>query len=347
MAANMISTCSTSSRSTISTSARWRIRASTSSTRATSSPIPTPRPTTITTRSPRVVAHEYFHNWSGNRVTCRDWFQLSLKEGFTVYRDQGFSADQGSAAVKRIEDVRGLRAAQFPEDAGPLAHPIRPDAYQEISNFYTATIYNKGAEMIRMMRDDPRAGAIPRRHATSISTASTARRRPARISSRAWRRRRRRSDAVPPLVRPGGHAARHRIAATTSRRAAARRSSSRSARRRRRASRTSRRCVLPLRLKLFGAETGAALVERAAGHARPTPSDACVFEGVTERPVLSINRGFSAPVDRRDRPHAPPTSPSSSAHDDDPFARYEAMQQLMLDTLVARRGGAPRRSSPR
>src|SRR4051812_49422154 len=98
-----------------------------------------------------VVAHEYFHNWSGNRVTCRDWFQLSLKEGFTVFRDQSFSADQGSAAVKRIEDVRGLRAAQFPEDAGPLAHPIRPDAYQEISNFYTATIYNKGAEVIRML----------------------------------------------------------------------------------------------------------------------------------------------------------------------------------------------------
>lgn len=98
-----------------------------------------------------VVAHEYFHNWSGNRVTCRDWFQLSLKEGFTVYRDQSFSADMGSAPVKRIEDVRLLRAAQFPEDAGPLAHPIRPDSYQEISNFYTATVYNKGAEIIRMM----------------------------------------------------------------------------------------------------------------------------------------------------------------------------------------------------
>ncbi|HEV2867444.1 MAG TPA: aminopeptidase N, partial [Allosphingosinicella sp.] len=98
-----------------------------------------------------VVAHEYFHNWSGNRVTCRDWFQLSLKEGFTVFRDQQFSADMGSAAVKRIEDVRMLRAAQFPEDAGPLAHPVRPDSYMEISNFYTATVYNKGAELIRMM----------------------------------------------------------------------------------------------------------------------------------------------------------------------------------------------------
>ncbi len=99
-----------------------------------------------------VIGHEYFHNWSGNRITCRDWFQLSLKEGFTVLRDQMFSADMGSEAVKRIEDVRVLRSAQFPEDSGPLAHPIRPDSYQEISNFYTATVYNKGAEVIRMMR---------------------------------------------------------------------------------------------------------------------------------------------------------------------------------------------------
>ena len=98
-----------------------------------------------------VIAHEYFHNWTGNRVTCRDWFQLSLKEGLTVYRDQEFSADQGSRAVKRIGDVRALRAAQFREDAGPLAHPVQPDSYIAIDNFYTATVYNKGAEVIRMM----------------------------------------------------------------------------------------------------------------------------------------------------------------------------------------------------
>ncbi|MBI5255513.1 MAG: aminopeptidase N [Burkholderiales bacterium] len=102
-----------------------------------------------------VVGHEYFHNWTGNRITCRDWFQLSLKEGLTVYRDQEFSADMaGSAsarAVKRIEDVRGLRAMQFPEDAGSMAHPVRPDAYAEINNFYTATVYEKGAEVVRMM----------------------------------------------------------------------------------------------------------------------------------------------------------------------------------------------------
>jgi len=98
-----------------------------------------------------IIAHEYFHNWSGNRVTCRDWFQLSLKEGLTVFRDQEFSADRNSRSVKRIEDVRLLRARQFPEDAGPMAHPVRPESYIEINNFYTVTIYEKGAELIRMM----------------------------------------------------------------------------------------------------------------------------------------------------------------------------------------------------
>ncbi|MDB5358903.1 MAG: aminopeptidase [Rhodospirillales bacterium] len=98
-----------------------------------------------------VVAHEYFHNWTGNRVTCRDWFQLSLKEGLTVFRDQEFSGDQGSRAMKRISDVRSLRARQFAEDAGPLAHPVRPDSYIEINNFYTATVYQKGAEVVRMI----------------------------------------------------------------------------------------------------------------------------------------------------------------------------------------------------
>ncbi len=97
-----------------------------------------------------VIAHEYFHNWTGNRITCRDWFQLSLKEGFTVFRDQEFSADMGSREVKRIEDVRVLRARQFAEDAGPLAHPVRPESYIEINNFYTATVYEKGAEVVRM-----------------------------------------------------------------------------------------------------------------------------------------------------------------------------------------------------
>ncbi len=99
----------------------------------------------------RVVAHEYFHNWTGNRVTCRDWFQLSLKEGLTVFRDQQYGGDRYSHALQRIEEVRLLRTVQFPEDAGPMAHPVRPESYIEISNFYTATVYNKGAELVRMI----------------------------------------------------------------------------------------------------------------------------------------------------------------------------------------------------
>ena len=99
-----------------------------------------------------IIAHEYFHNWTGNRITCRDWFQLCLKEGLTVFRDQEFSADARSRAVERISDVRGLRAHQFMEDAGPLAHPVRPRLYHEINNFYTATVYEKGAEVVRMLK---------------------------------------------------------------------------------------------------------------------------------------------------------------------------------------------------
>jgi aminopeptidase N len=111
----------------------------------------------------RVIAHEYFHNWTGNRITCRDWFQLCLKEGLTVYRDQEFSADTRSRTVQRIQEVRQLKARQFPEDAGPLAHPVRPASYIEINNFYTATVYEKGAELVRMIatllgRDDFRRG---------------------------------------------------------------------------------------------------------------------------------------------------------------------------------------------
>ena len=100
----------------------------------------------------RVIAHEYFHNWTGNRITCRDWFQLCLKEGLTVFRDQEFSADTRSRAEQRIAEVRTLKARQFPEDAGPLAHPVRPSRYIEINNFYTATVYEKGAELVRMLQ---------------------------------------------------------------------------------------------------------------------------------------------------------------------------------------------------
>ena len=135
-----------------------------------------------------VIAHEYFHNWTGNRVTCRDWFQLCLKEGLTVFRDQEFSADMRSAPVKRIADVRTLRAAQFPEDAGPLAHNVRPEVYHEISNFYTATVYQKGAEVIRMLKRLIGAQAFRAGMDLYFAALSTAMRRRSRISSAVSRR---------------------------------------------------------------------------------------------------------------------------------------------------------------
>ncbi|WP_119036383.1 aminopeptidase N [Hephaestia caeni] len=278
-----------------------------------------------------VVAHEYFHNWSGDRVTCRDWFQLSLKEGFTVYRDQSFSADQGSAAVKRIEDVRVLRAAQFPEDAGPLAHPIRPDSYLEIANFYTATIYNKGAEVIRMMATI--LGPEAFRAATDLyfdrfdGTAATCDDFVDCMEEaggvdltqfRLWY-----SQAGTPRVvaglagQPGGRAmltlAQH-VPATPGQPA-------------------KQAMVLPLKLRLFGADTGRPLTDERLV-LLDSPTKEIAFDGLAERPVLSINRSFSAPV-IVESARAAADLALLSAHDDDPFARYEAMQQLMLDTLVA------------
>ena len=111
-----------------------------------------------------IIAHEYFHNWTGNRITCRDWFQLCLKEGLTVYRDHEFSADQRSRSVKRIAEVRHLKAEQFPEDAGPLAHPVRPTKYREINNFYTTTVYEKGSEVTRMIATRARGGPLQEGH---------------------------------------------------------------------------------------------------------------------------------------------------------------------------------------
>ncbi len=279
-----------------------------------------------------VVAHEYFHNWSGNRITCRDWFQLSLKEGFTVYRDQGFSADQGSAAVKRIEDVRGLRAAQFPEDAGPLAHPVRPESYLEISNFYTATIYNKGAELIRMMATI--LGEQGFRAGTDLyferfdGTAATC------------------EDFVACMEEASGkdlgqfrlwysQAGTPRVAVSLSHQAGEGRATLRLAQHVPGTPGQAEKqpMVLPLKIKLFGGETGRALGEEQLV-LFDQPSNTIVFDGVTERPVLSINRGFSAPVIIESDRSASELG-FLSAHDDDPFARYEAMQQLMLDTLVA------------
>ncbi|MES2444815.1 MAG: aminopeptidase N [Pseudomonadota bacterium] len=284
-----------------------------------------------------VVAHEYFHNWSGNRVTCRDWFQLSLKEGFTVFRDQSFSADQGSKAVKRIEDVRALRASQFPEDAGPLAHPVRPDSYIEISNFYTATIYNKGAEVIRMMATI--LGPDRFRAATDLyfdrfdGTAATC------------------EDFVQCMEEAGGADLTqfrrwYEQAGTPRLRASLVQEGNRARLRLEQGMAPTPGqpdklpMVLPLKLKLFGAETGQPLGDEQLFLLKDASAE-IVFEDLAEPPVLSVNRGFSSPVIvETDR--TPAHLAFLSAHDDDPFARYEAMQQLMLDTLVsAVRSGAP------
>ena len=276
-----------------------------------------------------VVAHEYFHNWSGNRVTCRDWFQLSLKEGFTVLRDQQFSADMGSAPVKRIGDVRVLRAAQFPEDSGPLAHPIRPDSYQEISNFYTATVYNKGAEVIRMMT--VLAGLERFRKGTDLyfdrhdGEAATCEDFVRAIEDgagldltqfRRWYEQAGTPRVAATLTHAGDTATltlRQTVPATPGQP-------------------DKQPMVIPLRTALFDRASGQHSGEQLL--VLTEAEQTFTFPGFTQPPVLSINRGFSAPV-------AIETAISGedlvflAAHDDDPFARYEAMQQLVVQHLVA------------
>ncbi|MGX7893906.1 aminopeptidase N [Tsuneonella sp. HG222] len=274
-----------------------------------------------------VIGHEYFHNWSGNRITCRDWFQLSLKEGFTVLRDQLFSQDMNSAPVKRIEDVRILRSVQFPEDSGPLAHPIRPDSYQEISNFYTATIYNKGAEVIRMMRT--MAGPERFRRGTDLyfdrhdGEAATC------------------EDFVRSIEDGAGldlgqfrrwyeQAGTPRVTVTTELSGDT-------------ATLTLEQIVpptpeqpakepmpIPLRIALFDRESGRHKGEELVILTEARQSFA--FEGFTQPPVLSINRGFSAPV-TIEREVSDDDLVFLAANDDDPFARYEAMQDLVVGHL--------------
>ncbi len=275
-----------------------------------------------------VVAHEYFHNWSGNRVTCRDWFQLSLKEGFTVFRDQSFSADMGSGAVKRIEDVRLLRAAQFPEDGGPLAHPVRPDSYIEISNFYTATVYNKGAELIRMLHtilgpERFRAGCdlYFERHDGQAVTCEDFVLAMEEASGedlsrfRLWYGQAGTPRVRAALVQEGGTARvrlEQEVPPTPGQKA-------------------KQPMPIPLKLALFGAESGEKHDDRL--FILDKAKDELVIDGVHEPAVLSINRDFSAPVIVETDRGADDLA-FLSGRDDDPFARYEAMQQLMLDTLT-------------
>lgn len=276
-----------------------------------------------------VIAHEYFHNWSGNRVTCRDWFQLSLKEGFTVLRDQLFSQDMRGEAVKRIEDVRILRAAQFPEDAGPLAHPIRPDSYREISNFYTATVYNKGAEVIRMMRalagvERFRAGTdlYFARHDGEAATCEDFVRAIEEGAGldlaqfRLWY-----SQAGTPRVGVSTKIEGDSLALTLTQTIPATPGQS-----------DKQPMVIPLRVAVhsrgrdaLGAEHLITLTEASQTFHLPLAGP---------DPVVSINRGFTAPV-VIERDLAADDLVFLAARDDDPFARFEALQELAVGHLVA------------
>jgi aminopeptidase N len=267
-------------------------------------------------------------------VTCRDWFQLSLKEGFTVLRDQLFSQDMGSAPVKRIEDVRVLRSVQFPEDSGPLAHPIRPDSYQEISNFYTATVYNKGAEVIRMMRT--MAGPERFRQGTDLyferhdGEAATcedfvsAIEDGAGLDLKQFRRWYEQAGTPKVSVRldHAGDTATLQLEQSVPPTPG---------------QPDKQPMSIPLKLALFDRKTGKHHGEQLVTLNEVQQS--LSFAGFAEPPVLSINRGFSAPVSiDRELPAADLVF--LAAHDDDPFARYEAMQDLVVGHLRALLSGS-------
>ena len=305
-----------------------------------------------------VVGHEYFHNWTGNRVTCRDWFQLSLKEGLTVFRDQEFSQDLAGSpsarAVKRIEDVRVLRTAQFPEDAGPMAHPVRPDSYIEINNFYTVTIYEKGAEVVRMMQTLATGGASGisgregfargmklyfERHdgqavtcddfASAIAdanpTSDLARLLPA---FKRWY-----SQAGTPHVHATGNydAASRTYTLTLTQSCAPTPGQS-----------TKEPFVIPVELGLLSA-SGAALPLQMADESTPgaasrtvvltEPTQTLTFVHVDAEPVPSLLRNFSAPV-VLDIDYTDAQLLTLLAHDADAFNRWEAGQRLALRIAI-------------
>ena len=276
-----------------------------------------------------VIAHEYFHNWTGNRITCRDWFQLCLKEGLTVFRDQQFTADMRSPAVKRIHDVQTLRARQFREDAGPLAHPPRPDHYQEINNFYTATVYEKGAEVIGMLKrlvgDEGYASALDlyfKRHDGQACTIedwiavfqdATGR---DLTQFKRWY-----TDAGTPrlsLVEEWDAGTltlhfRQETAPTPGQ-----------------AEKPPR--VIPIALGLIGPNGDEVLPTTVLEMTQAQQSFA--FEGLGARPVVSLLRGFSAPV-TVSRDMAAAEQALLLAHDTDPYARWQAGHDLALDALLA------------
>jgi aminopeptidase N len=288
-----------------------------------------------------VVAHEYFHNWSGNRVTCRDWFQLSLKEGFTVFRDQEFSSDVGSRALKRIQDVQRLLAVQFPEDAGPTAHPVRPDAYSEINNFYTATVYEKGSEVVRMMhtllgKDAFRRGCdlYFERHDGQAVTCDDFVRAQADASGvdltqfKLWY-----SQAGTPVVSARTH---YDAAQKTYRLTLAQRVPPTPGQP------EKKPAHMPIRLGLLGTDgSDLPLVlegERGPGETTRllelrSAEQTFTFVGIEARPTASLLRGFSAPV-RLEEDNTDADLLLRMAHDSDSYCRWDAAQSLAQRRIV-------------
>ncbi|MGY3439508.1 MULTISPECIES: aminopeptidase N [unclassified Marinovum] len=284
-----------------------------------------------------IIAHEYFHNWTGNRITCRDWFQLCLKEGLTVFRDAQFTADMRSAPVKRIDDARDLRARQFPEDNGPLSHPVRPESFQEINNFYTATVYEKGAEVIGMLKrlvgDDDYAKALAlyfERHDGEACTIEDWLKVFEDVTGRELAQFKRwySQSGTPRLTveeawESGADGGRYTLTFAQDTRPTP-------------GQPEKLPQVIPIAVGLLGAN---------GDEVRPTQvlemtqvRQSFAFEGLAARPVPSILRDFSAPV-ILDRELSSTENAFLLAHDTDPFNRWEAGRNLARATLIDMAGG--------
>ncbi len=288
------------------------------------------------------IGHEYFHNWTGNRVTCRDWFQLSLKEGLTVYRDQEFSADFGSRPVKRISDVRLLRTGQFAEDSGPMAHPVRPASYVEINNFYTATVYNKGGEVVRMLHTLLGADAFRRGHdlfiarhdGQAVTTDDFLAAMAAATGTDLGQFARWYSQAGTPRLEVAGHYDPVEASYTLTIRQSTPPTPGQP---------DKEPLLIPLAVGLLGPD-GHDLPLQLAGEARPggttrvlrvsAAEETFRFVNLPAQPLPSLLRNFSAPV-RLAFPYSDEELAFLFAHDSDPFNRWEAGQRLATRLLLA------------
>ena len=285
-----------------------------------------------------VIAHEYFHNWTGDRITCRDWFQLCLKEGLTVFRDEEFSADMRSRAVERISDVRALRSHQFVEDAGPLAHPVRPELYHEINNFYTTTVYDKGGEVVRMIKallgpELFRSGMdlYFERHDGEAATVEQFVQCFADVSGRdfsqfmLWYT----QAGTPEVV-----AAPHYDARTKTYRLDIKQTVPPTP-----GQPDKKPMVIPLALGLVGKDGNDLPLILDSGPLKrdvlelTAPGQSFVFTGVAEPPIASVNRGFSAPI-KLTLPIKSDDLHFLAAHDRDPFNRWQAVQTLAMSLLT-------------